>query len=141
VRVGSCRAAAPGPAPGDLLVVEEAIAEGGSAAAFGVSPGAAVRPDPELTRSLREALGGSARPAVIASFDSPPAPGDLAEGIAGADMQTVAVLARASELRVAAAAVLIATEAAGAADLAEEDRNDAERRAGRAAVAALSTSS
>jgi hypothetical protein len=56
-------------------------------------------------------------------------------------MQTVAVLARASELRVAAAAVLIATEAAGAADLAEEDRNDAERRAGRAAVAALSTSS
>jgi uridine phosphorylase len=140
VRVGSCLAAA-GSAPGDLVLVEEAIAEGGSASSFGVSPGGVVQPDPALTRSLREALGDSARPTAVASFDSTPDAGRLGREVGAADMQTVAVLARARELGVAAAAVLFVADTPGAEPLGEEERNEAERRAGRAAAKALSASS
>lgn len=140
VRVGSCLAAA-GSAPGDLVLVEEAIAEGGSASSFGVAPGGIVQPDPDLTRSLRQALGDSAKPAAVASFDSTPDAGRLGPEVGAADMQTVAVLARARELGVAAAAVLFVAEAPGTDSLDEEERNEAERRAGRAAATALSASS
>jgi uridine phosphorylase len=141
VRVGSCMAAAAGSAPGDLVLVEEAMAEGGSASSFGVAPGGIVQPDPELTRSLREALGDSAKPAAVASFDSTPDAGRLGPEVGAADMQTVAVLARARELGVAAAAVLFVADTPGAEPLGEEERNEAERRAGRAAATALSASS
>jgi uridine phosphorylase len=140
VRVGSCLAAGPGTAAGGLLLVEEAIAEGGSAASFGIEAGAVVRPDPALTEGLREALGTDARPATVASFDSPPAAEALGEGIDAADMQTVAVLARAEALGAAAAAVLVAVEVGGRQPLGEERRIEAEKRAGRAASTALSAS-
>ena len=141
VRVGSCLATAPGSAPGDLLLIEEAIAKGGSATSFGVSTGAAVRPDPDLTERLRAALGETATPTAVASFDSTPSGEPLGEGIGAADMQTVAVLARAAALGVEAAAVLIAVETSGEGLLGEEERIEAERRAGTAAAQALSTSS
>ena len=42
---------------GELLLVERAIAEGGSAASFGLARGEAVAPDPGLTAALGEELG------------------------------------------------------------------------------------
>jgi uridine phosphorylase len=143
VRIGSCLAAATGGVGvGDLVLVEEALAGGGSASAFGVAVGDAVSPDPALTESLRTALAGSARPATVASFDAgPAASAPFAPGVGAADMQTVAILARAGALGVAAAAVLIAVDSLDGPALAEDLREDAEKRAGRAVSDVLSTSS
>jgi hypothetical protein len=99
-----------------------------------------VLPDPTLTESLRKALGERARPATVASFDSAPPAEPLGEGIDAADMQTVAILARAGALGVEAAAVLVAIETAAGGALDEDERADAERRAGQAASDALSAS-
>jgi uridine phosphorylase len=140
VRVGSCVASVPGVEAGMVLVVEAAIAEGGSATAFGMEVGDRVEPDPALTGALRAAIGEDAPGVAVASFDSPP--GGAEGGAAGsgaADMQTAAVLARARSLGIAAAALLIALEEAGEPPVDEELRDDAARRAGRAAIAALST--
>jgi hypothetical protein len=52
-------------------------------------------------------------------------------------MQTVAVLARARALGIAAAAVLVVFESSGAEPISDELRESSERRAGRAAAAAL----
>src|ERR1700754_1426181 len=49
VRVGTCVGAGASGALGDLLVVREAIAQGGSAASLGIVPGTTVSPDPGLT--------------------------------------------------------------------------------------------
>jgi uridine phosphorylase len=136
VRIGTClgREAA----PGELLLVERALAEGGSAASFGLAVGESVAPDPALTAALREELGARARPATVASFDLVPAPGDpLPAGADAADLQTVAVLARARALEVAAAAVLI-TETDAEAVPSDEAGEDAAKQAGRAAAAVLS---
>ena len=46
VRVGSCAAV---DRPGELVVVENAIASTGSAAAFGLAPGESTDPDADLT--------------------------------------------------------------------------------------------
>jgi uridine phosphorylase len=136
VRVGTCLAD-PESRPGQLLLVEKAIAEGGSAASFGLSRGEAVFPDPRLTQRLRDQLGGRARQIVVESFDAAPEARRPDGENGAADMQTVAILARAESLGVAAAAVLIATETRGGDVLAEEDREEAERRAGRAASQAI----
>jgi uridine phosphorylase len=143
VRVGSCLATgAGGVGVGDLLLVEEALAGGGSASAFGVAVGDSVSPDPTLTESLRAALAENAQPATVASFDTGPAAGaPFAPGVGAADMQTVAVLARAAALGVVAAAVLIAVDSLDGPALAEDAREDAEKRAGRVVSAVLSPSS
>jgi uridine phosphorylase len=139
VRVGNCLAAGV-EGSGGLLLVERAVAGGGSASAFGVAPGDSVSPDAELTARLRERLS-EARPAVVVSFDADPAScAPFATGIDGADMQTVAILARAGALGVAAATLLIGVGSTGGPALGEERREELEKRAGRAASAALSTS-
>jgi uridine phosphorylase len=143
VRIGSCLATgAGGVEVGDLVLVEEALAGGGSASAFGVAVGGSVSPDAALTESLRAALGDAVRPAVVASFDAAPAAcAPFAPGVGAADMQTVAILARAGALGMAAAAVLVAVDSLDGQVLAEETREDREKRAGRATSTALSTSS
>ena len=124
------------------MLVEEALAGGGSASAFGVAVGDTVSPDPALTEGLRAALGDEARPATVASFDAGPhANAPFSPGIGAADMQTVAILARAGALGIAAAAVLVAVDSLDGPPLAEDLRENAEKRAGRAASAVLSTSS
>lgn len=139
VRVGSCRASAGGARPGRLLIVERAIAEGGSATSFGVAVGDSVEPDRALAESLGEALGGDAETAVVASFDSQlPAGAPLPAPAVAADMQTVATLARARSLGIVAAAVLIVEEAEGSAPISDEDREEAAKRGGAAAAAVLS---
>jgi purine-nucleoside phosphorylase len=135
IRVGTCAAFGTAAEPGELLLVEAAIAAGGSAAAFGLAPGESVAPDAELRRRLGGALGAAARTATVASYDAMPAGDDGGGGVA--DMQTVAVLARARELEIAAAAVLIVSETSGER-LADEALEEAARRAGNAAAKSLS---
>ncbi len=142
IRVGTCVATETGPGPGTVVVVERAIAEGGSAAAFGLAVGEGASPDPALTAGLLAGFDGAASPAAVASFDSAPAPGGPGpEGADVADMQTVAILARAGSLGIAAAATLIVVEAGGSEPLSEELREETAKRAGRASSKALSTSS
>jgi uridine phosphorylase len=137
VRVGTC-AGSDAAACGELLLVDAAIGCGGSAASFGLAPGGAVEPDPELRQRLGRELDGEARAARIASFDAMPAdPGELPDGAVAADMQTAAVLARAQELQIAAAAVLIVSEA-HRETIADELLESAAKRAGQAAAKALS---
>jgi uridine phosphorylase len=138
VRVGTCLTAEDGAAAGEVVLVGRAIAEGGSAAAFGLAVGDAVEPDRGLTGRLREELGAGG--VTVASLDLRPKPGaELPPGAEAADMQTVAVLARAAELGVAAAALLVVAERGTEAPLADEPLAAAAKRAGDAAAAALST--
>lgn len=136
VRVGTCVGIGKDLGLNDLVVVTEAIAEGGSAAALGVARGEAVLPDAELTERLNTELGAQGRPAAVFSFDVHPdeqTPGDGA-----ADMQSASLLARARALGIEAAAVLIVAEASGGERLEKDEIEEAERRAGRAASAILS---
>ncbi len=140
VRVGTCLGTDPGKEQlGDLLVVREAIAHGGSATALGAEPGAAVLPAPGLTERLRSELGDEAKSAAVASVDAHPAEHAPVPGAAGLDMQTAPLLARASSLEVELAAVLIVSETAGGGRRLEKEALESlERRAGQAAAFALS---
>jgi purine-nucleoside phosphorylase len=141
IRIGTCHALDAGMAPGELLLVSEAVACGGSAAAFGVEPGDGVRPDPSLAAKLRGELGERARPARIGSFDTPPVAGEppaATAAIAAADMQTVAVLARGAELGTAVAAVLVVSSGPGEAEADQVVLEEGSRRAGIAASNAYS---
>jgi uridine phosphorylase len=139
VRVGTCVGADASGALGELLVVREAIALGGSAASLGVEPGTVVEPDSGLTGRLQAELGSEGRLVSVASVDAHPAQHIASPGITATDMQTAPLLARAPSLGVGLAAVLIVSEAEGGeASLAKETLEDLERRAGRAASAVLS---
>jgi len=136
VRVGTCVGLGEGLALNDLVVVTEALAEGGSASALGVARGEAVLPDPELTERLSAELGALARPAAVSSFDVHPDEHSQAEG--AADMQSASLLTRARSLGVEAAAVLIVAETTGGGELGKDEVEQAARVAGRAASAILS---
>ncbi len=140
IRIGTCRGL--GPSHGDeLVVVEAAVAAGGSAGSFGLGAGKSIEPDPDLLRLLRQELPQTPA-ARIASFDALHADATAAPaGVAAADLQTVAVFARGRERDVAVAAILIVAETAAGARLRSEDQEAAAKRAGRAAVAVLSPSS
>jgi len=137
VRVGSATGVEGGAAGGELVLVERAIATAGSAASFGLDAGEDAEPDPGLTEALREALGAGARSGAVASFDSTPPAGDSPGPAIATDMQTVVVLARARALGVAAATVLVVVEDGRSGAISEDARQEAERRAGRAAARAL----
>lgn len=138
VRIGTCTGFVGRAELGEMLLVSEAVAAGGSAASFGLTVGETVGPDAALFERLRDRLADGARPAVVESLDTLPVdPGEPASGIAAADMQTAAILARARQLGIAVAAVLIVSEVASEA-LADEILGDTSTRAGRAAVDALS---
>ncbi|HEX2096690.1 MAG TPA: hypothetical protein VHF50_04915 [Solirubrobacterales bacterium] len=123
---------------GDLLLVAEAEATEGSASAFGIRTGETVAPDPDLLGRLAEAVAGGARTARIVSVDTLPDPRSGGSGAAAADMQTLAVLARGNALGIATAALLAVVETSAGALLTGKQLDEAARRAGRAAQAALS---
>jgi len=124
---------------GELLLVSAAIAAGGSAASLGIAVGERVAPDADLTDRVGGALGEDGRPALVASVDAHPDERALLSGSAAADMQTAPLLAQAHALAVAAAAILIVGEKSGSEkSLEKEALGAAEKRAGRAASAALS---
>lgn len=137
VRVGTCVGRG-GVRRGELLLACEALATPGSAASFGVASGETVPPDPDLRERLGRALGAGAQAVTVTSFDSIPAAwqagGDAATA---ADMQTLAVFARARALGLAAAGVLIVTEVEGEEPLEGEQLDAAAAIAGRAAALAL----
>jgi uridine phosphorylase len=139
IRVGTCVGLDVSCAPGDLLLVREAIAVGGSAVALGIDPGASVTPNPELTERLLDELGNECRAVAIASVDAHPYDVPAGPGIVAADMQTAPLLARANALGIKAAAVLIVTEgAANEGHIESEELERLERRAGRGSADALS---
>lgn len=137
IRVGTCVALDENLALGHLLVVEEAIAAGGSAGAFGARPGASLLPDEELSARLREALGDDAKRAAVASFDDHP-PSSGPEKAVAADMQSASLLARARGLDVDVAVLLIVAESVSGDQLAKDELEALEKTAGRAAVDAIS---
>lgn len=138
IRIGTCVPIGPARG-GELLVVKEAIAAGGSAPAFGAVVGQSLLPDPGLLERLRDESGRSAREAKVASFDAMPPDHDDGLGDAeAADLQTVAVFARASALGVAAAAMLIVAEEPDGTHLSVEALDEAAARAGAVAVRVLS---
>src|SRR4051812_29714373 len=139
IRVGTCVGAEASADLGDLLVVGEAIALGGSAASLGAEPGTALMPDPTLTERLQVELGDEGRLITVASVDAHPAAHAPDARGSAIDMQTAPLLARAHSLGIELAAVLIVGEAErGAASLATDVLKELERRAGGAASAALS---
>lgn len=135
VRVGTCVAAVGRADLDELLLPSRAVAAGGSASSFGLQAGEAAEPDAELLNHLREQL--DAREVPVTSLDTMPAPAEVPAEAIAADMQTVAVLARARELGIAAAAILIVSEASGE-QLDDESLEAAARRAGKAAIKGLS---
>jgi uridine phosphorylase len=137
IRVGTCVGSREAFALGELVIVTEAIAEGGSAAALGVARGETVLPDPALTEQLGRELGEQAHPATVSSFDVHP--GEQAPSKVAADMQSAPLLARAHSLGVGAAAVLIVAETTEGKDLGKEAVEQAEKLAGRAASLVLSS--
>ncbi|HVY78487.1 MAG TPA: hypothetical protein VG898_08285 [Solirubrobacterales bacterium] len=139
VRVGTCVAAEAAPAPGELVVVEGAIAVGGSATAHGVTPGQTVQPDAGLTNHLQSELGDAGTPGTVASVDAHPGEGIPPAGALVLDMQTASLLARAGSLQIAIAVVLIVAAQRGRqAALEKAELEGLEQRAGRAAAAVLS---
>jgi purine-nucleoside phosphorylase len=133
VRVGTCAAAARRTELGELLLPVKAIAAGGSATAFGLQEGDEVEPDAELLDRLRKEV--KARDAVIASLDTLDTP--IPSKAIAADMQTVAILTRARQVNIAAAALLLVSEE-GDRRIDDERIDDASKRAGQAAMRSLS---
>jgi uridine phosphorylase len=140
VRVGTCVGLDDRSDPGDLVLVSQAIAEGGSATAVGIAAGATVAPDRELTEKLRAELGDSVRATAIASLDAHPGEMSPRPGLAAADMQTAPLFARAQSLAIGAAALLIVTESVASGESLDRDALETvEKLAGRAAAAAFSS--
>lgn len=111
VRVGTCVAVDGRADLGELLAVEEALAVGGSIGAFGLDIGDTAVPDPGLRAGLEAGPAGEVRSALVASLDrADPEAAGIPDPIAAIDLQTAAVLARAAQLGLAAAALLIVSE-------------------------------
>jgi uridine phosphorylase len=139
VRVGTCTGLGKQTKLGELLLVDGAIATGGSAAALGASAGETVAPDAALTAHIGDALEGTVRVATVCSVDAHPGEKPAPAGAMAADMQTAPLLARARALQVEVAALLIVTEARNGEALDDDALEQAEKRAGRLALAGLST--
>jgi uridine phosphorylase len=138
VRVGTCTGLDARTEVGELLLVDGAIAVGGSAGALGAEAGETVLPDPRLTTAIERGAEESARVATICSVDAHPGDGPAPAEAAAADMQTAPLLTRARALGVEVAALLIVADTPGGGTLDDEDRERAEKRAGQLALAAFS---
>ncbi len=138
IRVGTCSGVPGRVELGELLLPIQAVAAMGSAASFGHAPGAEVPPDPQLYGLLADELASEAKVAPVASLDTLHGdPASAAGAVVAADMQTVAVFSRGSELEMAVAAVLIVSKVAD--ELLEDELLErASVRAGQAAAKTLS---
>jgi uridine phosphorylase len=127
VRIGTCTSLGD-LGLGELLVVTEAHTPRGGRSL----------PDPALTTGLAQAL--EARLGVVVSLDSLHRPeAELPSMVAeAADMQTATLLQAARELKVTAAAVLIAAERSDAGQLRDEELEETARGAGRAVASLIS---
>ncbi|MEA2291628.1 MAG: purine-nucleoside phosphorylase [Solirubrobacteraceae bacterium] len=143
IRVGTCAALVAGPALGDLLVADGALARDGASRALG-GDGTAT-PDPELHAALR-AAGNGARAGLVVSadlfYDPQPerAAAWVADGALAVEMETATVFRVAARHGVAAACVLAVSDqlAGGGRERIEAAAlEQAEQALGRVAAAAL----
>lgn len=142
VRVGTARALSGGPAAGTVFAVTGALAGDGPSRALGAT--GTVRPSPELTMRLHDAVGAAA---IVASADLARPDGAALDawaqaGAVACDLQTAALLQIAVNAGLPAAAVLVVTgpvtDPSGAAhDLDDDVLLAAATRAAHAAAAAL----
>jgi uridine phosphorylase len=138
IRVGTCAGIKSEARLGTLCLVTGAIAMGGSAVSFGLATGETIQPDAQLTEQLQVELGEQAHPAQVASFDAmPPLSTDTEIDEPAADMQTATVLARAKQLGIHGAAMLIVAEDANSQRISDEALEAVSKLAGRAASLAL----
>lgn len=133
IRIGTCTAIGSAH-PGELLVVERAHFEPERERDPQL-------PDRTLNAALAGALGEAAGSGDVVSLEAlhHPAAEPPAVGAEAADMQTAALLATASQLGIAAAAVLIVAHTPQG-DLDDAELEAAAKRAGKAASAILSPS-
>lgn len=143
IRIGTCTAL-DNQQTGELVIATSALAHP-SRGSFR-SPGDRKepqdqwsRPDRPLTEALESCLEDAVLHCGVVSLDTLHRPGVEERPHVGevADMQTAALLVRGEELGVAIAALLVVAHAEGD-DLSDEGLEEAAKRAGRAAVAALS---
>lgn len=136
VRIGTC-ASLGELALGELVVVSEAR-KGRGTFPSPEDVKAPSRPDPALTEALEGRLPDG-RVASVLSLDSLYGPErDLPSTLAEvADMQTAALLAVATELEIAVAALLIVSERSDSGQLPDEELEAMAKQAGRAAAAVL----
>ncbi len=139
VRIGTC-ASLGELALGELVVVGKAREFRGSFVGQDTTkePRNGVRPAEALTRELAAALP-EAHSGTVLSLDSLYRPErDLPSSLAEvADMQTAALLATATELGIAVAALLIVSERSDSGQLPDEELEAIAKKAGRAAAAVL----
>ena len=133
VRIGTCRALAPGVAPGSLVAPARVLARDGASAALGA--GELLEPDPGLHARL--AAAGAAAATLVSTDVLEPRE---AAGCDVSDLQTAAVLRVAERAGVAAAAVLgVSRGANGSAPLDADQLEELGLRLGEAGYAALAS--
>jgi uridine phosphorylase len=138
VRIGTCAGIRREAHLGTLYLVIGATAMGGSAASFGLTVGETVKPDSNLTEQLRVELGEQAHQIQVASFDAmPPISTDTGLDAPAADMQTATILARAQQLGIHGAAMLIVAEDSDSKRISDDALEAASKLAGRVASLAL----
>jgi uridine phosphorylase len=137
VRVGTCKAADPDLRLGRLVIVASAFAADGVSRSLGNEGRTLV---PTLIDGLLAGTEDGARLVPAGSFDVMPSDSALTEApVEVADMQTAALFSTAPALGVKIGAILIVSADARGEQIADEDLEDAAKRAGRIAAAALST--
>jgi DeoD family purine-nucleoside phosphorylase len=139
VRVGTCGAADPSLALGDLVVAREAIAADGTSRALGA--GERVAADPELTAALEASAGPGAKAGTIISTDLfyRGKPLDGADGALAIEMEAATLFRLAELLEVRAACLLAVSDVRVDQHerIADDALPEAAERLGRAAAAAL----
>jgi DeoD family purine-nucleoside phosphorylase len=143
VRVGTCGALVTGPALGDLVVAEAAIAADGASRALG-GDGTAT-PDPELHAALRAAANGAHAGLVVSAdlfYDPDPtrAHAWAAEGALAIEMEAATVFRVAERHGAAAACVLAVTDLLAGGErerIGPDELERAESELGRVAATAL----
>jgi DeoD family purine-nucleoside phosphorylase len=143
IRVGTCGALVPGPALGDLVVADGALARDGASRALG-GEGTAM-PDPALHAALRAAAGGAHAGLVVSAdlfYDPDPdrAGGWAREGALAMDLEAATVFRVAARHGAAAACVLAVSERpadGGRERIGPAALEEAEHALGRAGAAAL----
>jgi DeoD family purine-nucleoside phosphorylase len=143
VRVGTCGALVSGPALGDLVVVDGALAADGASRALGGD--GTTTPDPALHAALRAAADGARAGLVVSAdlfYDPDPgrARGWIAAGALAVEMEAATVFRVAQRHGVAAACVLLVSDqlSNGSRErIGPEALEEAERALGEAGAAAL----
>ena len=140
IRVGTCIGLVPELAPGDVLVVREAIAADGVGLAL--HPAGRLLPDPRLTAAIAGETGRE-KAAKVASSDLYEHPDGKRRvewreaGAAAVDLSAAAVLAMGRRVGIAVACGLVVAESLDGHRLADADLDAALLELGRLAGAAL----